>query len=38
MLNLFELTKKNTRHIGLMLYIAVIAGIFQHWLNRGLKD
>ncbi|ELV08819.1 Inner membrane protein yagU [Wohlfahrtiimonas chitiniclastica SH04] len=37
MLNLFELTKKNTRHIGLMLYIAVIAGIFSALVKSGFE-
>lgn len=37
MFNVFELTKKNTRHVSLAIYIGVIAGIFSALVKSGFE-
>lgn len=37
MLNIFEMTKKSSRHLLLMFYIAIIAGIFSALVKSGFE-
>ncbi|SUC18464.1 phage membrane protein [Proteus mirabilis] len=38
MIDLFKLTKKSSRHIGIAIYVGIIAGIFSALVKSGFED